>query len=198
MNEITDNIPAGTVLLLTYYEETTPTFVLPFTAFDAATKYLLEEFGNWEDDLEILSYQIRKMIPATDGNMQTVITWQLNREGVIVNAQLGASNFESYKVYYADKKSADVFTAYTYFGRVLSLRTPYQVGDIIIVDQRPVRKLSHAVIAKIGDESDANGTMVVHTRDNGRLVTSPLPWYLMSPSMRPDHPGLHRLAKLTR
>ena len=196
LNEMTNNNPAGTVFILTEHSvvnsiNVNPT-VFPFTTtFEAAKCGLIEEADAWwgkeSDEKQYNWYHINKWIPASDGGMQHIAEWKLSHEGVVwevhVYCELNDIDTGLYMAY------CDYLEGYT------SSCTPYQTGDIVTVDCRPARKVSHGVIVKnynIHGKSDREG--VIYFTENGELKSSDLKSHLEEYNR---FSGSYRLAKFT-
>lgn len=195
LNERTNGTSAGTVFILTFHKGAKETYLLPFTTYEAAMQHLSEHAAkNNAYSSENVYYKIQKMIPdpELDGKMLTKVAWKLDCDGTVRTAHLRGIFHEGCGLSYTDREAAKVFTTYTDRGYVTSLGIPYRPGDMLNIDQRPLRKIIHAVIAKIVVDCDHYSARAIYT-DNSRMRELSLRVHPGTPWMLPDDSGLHWL-----
>jgi hypothetical protein len=170
LNEITENIPVGTVFLLSSYlfdglHEATENFDIsvPFATFKAAKNRLITEANTHyeynEDHKGYKRYTISKWILLEDGEMQNIVTWHLSDEGVIWFADINERIDEQLKQLSED---CDYLSS-NYFNELGWLTVPYKAGDIVTIDCSPTNEISYAVISEIIDDgSDCCGIQAIH------------------------------------
>ena len=193
-NEMVDNNPAGTIFILTEHSvvnniDVNPA-VFPFTTFEAAKCGLIKKADVWwgkeSDDRQYNWYHINKWIPASNGEMQHIVEWKLSHEGVIL---------EAHGHYVLDDISLDSYVTYCdYLEGFTSLCVPYKSGDIITVDCRPARKISHAVIAENNNKLNYDGKRLIYLTSDGELKSSDIRGHLTEYNM---FSGSYRLEKFT-
>ena len=183
LNEITENIPVGTVFLLGSYflnkiDDATFDWDLsvPFMTFESAKNRLLKEIEMYhkesgDNDADWKSYTISKWIPATNGEMLNVLTWHISNEGIIWFADINEKFDERLRqlAYDCEPLSNDSHHELSW------LTVPYEPGDIITIDCRPSWEIIHAVIPEIiADGKDCCGIQAIHFTEDGELFQSAL------------------------
>ena len=155
INETTENIPAGTVFILSSYLADRLEEYTPCTNFEAARRLLFKhaEINDYEQDL--CNYEIEKWIPASDGEMQNTIVWYLGHEGTIWLSEIKSgidNDLIELAGFYLDGWGNEITT----------LPVPFRPGDIVTVDCRPHNDICHAVIMELGDNRDCCAVQAIH------------------------------------
>jgi hypothetical protein len=192
LNETTENVPAGTVFL---FKNACRHWIQHklFTTFESAKAEILLDDNGRKDN-----YVIEKWIPSPtpNGRMGEYVSWELNHEGVIRTASV-------LKATKSREDGRKEVTDITYdLPSMRYIQVPFQVGDIVVIDKRPIkyyeRKKTHAVISEIHDEwcYDGNINLVIIPENKGGAIES----YLadeMRPCRKYGFSKLHRLTKFT-
>ena len=171
LNEITENIPAGTIFLLTVYFIGKWQFSIPFMSFESACQYLLkvkeeDDFHSEEYD-EFVVCEIEKWVPVSGGELQLRVSWTLSHEGVIWFTNI---NYKADS--YLEELSAEARGLESYLRsnqEIAWLPIPFKVGDIVTVDCQPERGAFHAVITDIGDNRDCCAVQAVYMTEDGEM-----------------------------
>jgi hypothetical protein len=169
INEINNNIPAGTVFLFTAFHLNEWQETIPFTSFEAAKNHMLthaEEY-DYSDEAGLVHGIIEKWFPSPDGGLQNTLSWHISGDGIIwffdINEEF-------------DKKLADLADSFSGYGlrELTGLPVPFKPGDIVTIDCRPTLPLNYGVISDIGDNRDCCAVQAVHIDENGKLKASAL------------------------
>ena len=129
----------------------------PFYSLEKALQHLQEEESEKDDDSEAnYWYELEKWEPDEEGHLEETIEYMILDGKLCYAWDFDKSVKEHYPVHF----SCD-----------LDLPTPFQVGDIVTIDCRPIQPLRRVLILEEGDHRDCCLPQGLYVRKDKKLDT---------------------------
>lgn len=127
----------------------------PFYSLEKALQHLQEEESEKDDDSEAdYWYELEKWEPDGDGKLVESIEYMILDGKLCYAWDFDKSDKEHYPVHF----SCD-----------LDLPTPFQVGDIVTIDCRPIQPIRRVLILEVGENRDCCYPTGLYIREDKKL-----------------------------